>query len=851
METLLARLADDHADRAALIESGHVETTISYASVLSEVEQLRKDLAHQGVSDGSVVALAFPNSLELALTFLALLTLGATVAPLNPKFKADDEISGADGAFATATDGVNCMRLQCERTEGHFRVSAGNSTADTRKDSQARSNYGDVALILHTSGTTGKPKRVPLTLDNLLASTQNVIGAYKLGEADRTQLLMPLFHIHGIVAGFLAPLICGAGVVIPMKGLSDDFWRAFVDHEATWWTATPTHQKMILDLPPPAAGTKLRFIRSCSSALSPQDLNRLEERFQVPVLQAYAMTENAHHIASHVIDRQRTLGSVGYPAPTVDVVIVDENGVALGNGQTGEIAIKGKSTMLGYLGNAEANEKSFTSSGHFRTGDIGSFDEAGCLSLTGRSKEMINKGGESMSPVEIDNVLSTHEDVAEAVSFAIPDEVYGEDIGVALVLVEGKSLTEAELISWLKDKVSETKLPKIVWFVDAIPKTSTGKLQRLSVAKSMLDQDSKERGHVPQGSGGALEDLRQIWSEVLRVHSEDIKDGDSFAALSGDSGLAVRLVGAARSKGYTLNVAQIFTYDDLKNMADQMETLSPDDKSRNEDTLATDSRLRDLCAAALSMPIASIEDAYPITLFQSHMAAENLESGTWVATYIFRCQAALLPPLKDIMALIQHRHAVLRAHTVRIDGRFYQAVARDMAAWEDISCVETYLAQMRGRALSLGNRALRIGHSVEDDEALVILILGHVIMDEWTRSLLFEELETGLRSFEELQEYSTPSPSFGSFARWIDSLGTCSLSANLNDHTHFPYDIESMKTIQTAVELDDDLLSKYPWSVYAHLAWALAVAKALHNRELQSILYTMDGSPQSKALNGC
>ncbi|PPJ50737.1 hypothetical protein CBER1_08105 [Cercospora berteroae] len=841
MQALLSDLGKNHPNRSALIGSGDEDSNISFNLLHQQIEQLREGFVQCGVSRGSVVALALHNSTDLALIFLALLACDATIAPLNPKFKASEYeyyLKDADAQFivapsaawssksplTSATEGLQCVRLECHHEKNSVRIGEVNSANKESRALRSSDITSNTALILHTSGTTGKPKCVPLTLDNLLASTHNVIEAYKLDATDRTVLLMPLFHIHGIVAGLLAPLVAGAGVVIPANGVSDDFWQTFVEHHATWWTATPTHQKLILSLPRPACKTQLRFIRSCSSALSLQDLQRLEEAFGVPVLQAYAMTENAHHIASQVIGRDRKPGSVGYPSPNVDVVVVDDNGKALSSDQTGEIAIKGQSTTLGYLGNPEANAKAFTSSGHFRTGDQGFFDNDGCLFLTGRLKEMINKGGESLSPVEFDNVLVSHEKVAEAVSFAVPDEVYGEDIGAAIVLAKDQNLSESEMIAWLRDRVSDTKLPKTLWFVDAIPKTATGKLQRLTVAKKMLETDPGAAPSSNGDSGSVLEDLRKMWSDVLRISASDIKDCDRFSVLSGDSGLAVRLAGMARTRNYTLSLASIFAHDELAKMATEMRTSKATDVLANGEFAPVDEDARGFCAKALSIEVEDVEDAYPMTPFQSHMAAENLESGTWNYSYGFRCETADLQKVKQVMGLIQHRHGILRAHTVRVDGQFYQAITRGASDCVDVPCVKTYLGKLRGQPIPLGDRACRFISSIEDGTPLFVLTLGHVIMDEWTRSLIFKELETGLKDLGELRNSPLPPP-FGAFARWIDSIKPSGLQTKLTGHSPMPYDKDRLKLLTRTINLDKELPSDRPWFVSAHLAWALATAE--------------------------
>ncbi|EMC91940.1 hypothetical protein BAUCODRAFT_78982, partial [Baudoinia panamericana UAMH 10762] len=496
------------ATRDALIGAGEVETHLTYSTLAQQVKALQQTLQSHGINRGTIVAAVFPNSMVLALVFLALLACDATIAPLDPKLKADEykydledlridfvlapsNVLSSENDLTAVTKSLSCGVLACAFGAEEVKVDVVRAGLPHPNSSSNRDSHEPTALILHTSGTTGKPKIVPLTAQNLLASTHNVIETYNLSKDDRTILLMPLFHIHGIVAGFLAPLLCGAGLVIPERGLAGDFWELYMRHGANWWTATPTHHRTILQLKrPPEA--KVRFIRSCSSALSPIDAEKLEEALQAPVLQAYAMTENAHHISSTKLGEPREPGTVGFPPSDLELSILDEADNTVPPGQVGQVAIKGASSMNGYRNNEEANEKSFTSSGLFKTGDQGKLDEEGCLTLTGRLKEMINKGGETISPTALDSVLLNHSAIKEAVAFAVPDDVFGEDIGVAVVLEEHSSLSRAELVEWMRERVAEAKVPRTIWFVDHIPKTATGKLQRIAVAREMLQSPQEQ-----------------------------------------------------------------------------------------------------------------------------------------------------------------------------------------------------------------------------------------------------------------------------------------------------------------------------------------------------------------------
>ena len=273
---------------------------------------------------------------------------------------------------------------------------------------------------------------------------------------------MPLFHVHGLLAAFLAPLFSGGSVIVPPRFSASEFWDNFITHKANWYTAVPTIHQILLRNPPPSKIPKIRFIRSCSSPLSPKTFRELEKAFNAPVLEAYAMTEGAHQITSNPLPpAKRYPGSVGI-GQGVEVKILDQTGTEVPQGSEAEICIRGENVTKGYLNNPEANKTSFTKDGFFRTGDQGKQDEDGYVIITGRIKELINKGGEKISPVEIDNVVAQNPSVAEAVSFAIADDMYGQDIGLALVLKDGAKATSEDLREWIATKVAKFKVPKQV-----------------------------------------------------------------------------------------------------------------------------------------------------------------------------------------------------------------------------------------------------------------------------------------------------------------------------------------------------------------------------------------------------
>ncbi|KAI9747900.1 MAG: hypothetical protein M1835_001944 [Candelina submexicana] len=307
---------------------------------------------------------------------------------------------------------------------------------------------------------------------------------------------MPLFHVHGLLAGLLASLHAGGSVIVPLRFSASEFWDEYNTHQATWYTAVPTIHQILLRNPPPVSKPNIRFIRSCSSPLSPKVFHELEKTFNAPVLEAYAMTEAAHQMTSNALPPgKRQPGSVGI-GQGVEVKILDQDENEVAQGSEAEICIRGENVTKGYLNNPEANRSSFTSRGFFRTGDQGKMDEDGYIFITGRIKELINKGGEKISPVELDNVLTQHPAVAEAVSFAITDEMYGQDIGVALVLKDGQQLDEKSLRGWVSERVARFKVPKKIYFTQNMPKTATGKVQRRMVAEAMLEHELGSRSKL-------------------------------------------------------------------------------------------------------------------------------------------------------------------------------------------------------------------------------------------------------------------------------------------------------------------------------------------------------------------
>jgi acyl-CoA synthetase (AMP-forming)/AMP-acid ligase II len=469
-------------------------TSLTYGQLRDQVSAAAESLAQLGLGRGDRIALVLPNSPETIVMFLAAATTG-TAAPLNPAYKEDEfrfflQDTQAKALVVPPGQGEAARRALAP---GVSLVEAGLDGAGIVLESsspraRSRSANGpgddDEALVLHTSGTTSRPKLVPLRQRNLFASAENIALTYRLSVDDVAMCVMPLFHIHGLMASTMATFSSGGTVVVPPGFDAMAFWPAIRDQGATWYSAVPTmHQMLLLRNrgERPAGAEKLRFIRSSSSALSPETMRQLESRFGAPVLEAYGMTEASHQMASNPLPPgDRRAGTVGVETG-IRIGVMGEDARLAPAAVRGEVVIMGPTVIDAYANNPEANATSFTD-GWFRTGDQGFIDSDGYLSLVGRLKEMINRGGEKIAPREIDDVLLQHPAVAEAVAFGVPHAAWGEEVAAAVVL-KGPA-TEKELIAFARERLADHKVPKKLYLVEQIPRTATGKIQRRSVAEA-------------------------------------------------------------------------------------------------------------------------------------------------------------------------------------------------------------------------------------------------------------------------------------------------------------------------------------------------------------------------------
>ncbi|TDJ65259.1 MAG: AMP-dependent synthetase [Proteobacteria bacterium] len=503
----LADLVDQgEATRAAI--GAPDRSPMSYAQLRGLRRHLMAGFARHGLGANDRIAIVLANGPEMATSFIIVASL-ATAAPLNPAYTAVEfeyylsdlkpkAIVIAVGEATPARDvatrrGIPIIELDrtVDAPAGTFDLDFGGIA--TRPLAKIPRDE-DIALVLHTSGTTSRPKIVPLSQRNLCASAHNVSHTLALLPDDRCLNIMPLFHIHGLIAAVLSSLYAGACVSCTTGFNAMKFFAWMAAEQPTWFSAVPTMHQAILARAQRnqtiLARSRVRFIRSSSASLPSPVMQQLEETFSCPVIESYGMTEAAHQMTSNRLPPgQRKSGSVGAPAGP-EVRLMDPSGAFTVGAAAGEIVIRGANVTPGYDANRQANADAFAADPDggddwFRTGDQGIFDADGFLTISGRLKEIINRGGEKIAPREVDEVLMDHAAVAQVVTFAMAHPKLGEDVAAAVVLREGTAVTERELRDFAAKSLVAFKVPRKIVFLDEIPTGATGKLQRIGLAAKL------------------------------------------------------------------------------------------------------------------------------------------------------------------------------------------------------------------------------------------------------------------------------------------------------------------------------------------------------------------------------
>jgi acyl-CoA synthetase (AMP-forming)/AMP-acid ligase II len=584
-----------HTPDAPAIVARGLES-LTYAALDDFVRGFVARLNAVGIGRNDRVAIVLPNGPGMALAFLGV-AAGATAAPLNPAYRKGEfesylgdlnarALIAPVGSASPAVGVARALGIPIFEAMPEAGAPAGVFSLSRLASVPARhggyAEPGDVAVVLHTSGSTSRPRVVPLTQENICTSAGNVARVLALAPQDRCMNVMPLFHIHGLVAALLGSLVSGASVACTEGFDAPRFFEAMDELRPSWYTAVPTMHAAVLGRAEAhsdvIARRSLRFIRSSSAALPPRLMADLEMCFGAPVLEAFGMTEAAHQVASNPLPpRERKPGSVGLAAGP-DVAIMDEAGNLLPRGVSGEIVIRGANVTAGYENNPDANASAFTN-GWFRTGDRGRLDADAYVFIEGRIKEVINCAGEKITPREIDEALLAHPAVAQAVAFAVPDPRLGEEVGAAVVLRNGASASERELRLFVASKLADFKVPRRVFFLSEIPSGPTGKLQRIGLADKLRGtgaEFARSKVEYAPPSSAAEVQIATLWSEVLRVESPGVRD-DFFDA-GGDSILAAQLLARVlEATGLEVSLVAFFDAPTIAGIAAAVARAAPFD----------------------------------------------------------------------------------------------------------------------------------------------------------------------------------------------------------------------------------------------------------------------------------
>lgn len=568
---LVAAQAADKPEARALEAPGRLPFT--YAQLWAQLVHLADSLASAGITGADRVAVVAPGGPDLAVALLGV-TAVAVAAPLNPDYTARELGSYFDtlritalvtpaGGSSRALDvarerGLRLIELEPQLEAGCFTLRRQGAAASARAVFRQPE---DVALLLQTSGTTSRPKVVPLTHTNLCAAALSIGSVLRLDNADACLNVMPLFHIHGFSA-LLSTLATGGRVICAPGFVATRFYNWLDAYQPTWYTAAPTIHQSILA----RAGAhedvigrlRLRFIRSASSSMPTAMLDRLESVFGTPVIEAYGMTEAAPQISSNPLPPgERRRGSVGRPEGP-EIAIADEGGAFLPPGTRGEIVIQGANVMACYEEDTAANATAFRN-GWLRTGDEGYIDHDGYLYVTGRIKDLINRGGEKIAPREVEDALLAHPAVAEAVSFAVPHAELEDEVGAAVVLHAAAHVDERDLRAFVAVRLAHFKVPRYLVIVPHLPTGTTAKVARGELARSLNLAASEEISGARSEADGRDERppvgfappansyeraLATLWAEVLNV--DEVGVVDDFFELGGDSILATMIASRIR-----------------------------------------------------------------------------------------------------------------------------------------------------------------------------------------------------------------------------------------------------------------------------------------------------------------
>jgi acyl-CoA synthetase (AMP-forming)/AMP-acid ligase II/acyl carrier protein len=730
---------------------------ITFGELLVRVNNAVRELRCLGIGKSDRVAVVLPNGPEAAVAMIAV-AAGAVCVPLNPDFTSFEcrryfgDLRVA--ALLTHADmdspsrdtvhflGIPIIDLSPQPSEGPgaFRL-----VGAPKQCSGALAASGDDAFILMTSGTTSRPKMVPLTHASVCRSAHNAGATLELGPRDRLLNVLPLFHAHGLISGVLAALAAGSSVICMPGFDADAFFGWLTKFRPTWYTAVPTIHRAVL-----AAANRhqrslhagsLRVIRSASSSLPPEVLGGLETLFDVPVIETYGMTEAASQIAANPLTH-RKLNSVGQ-ATGAAIAIMDSEGRCLTAGQRGEIALRGPTITSGYDNDPAATAEAFRD-GWFRTGDLGYLDQDGYIFILGRIKDVINRGGQKVAPAEVEEALVSHADVVEAVAFSIPHARLGEDVAAAVVLRPDAKVSVRRLKEFTRTHLARFKVPSLICIVPEIPKSRSGKISRSRLAAALsitLPRTHAEGGRRIVLPRSDLErELATTWSDLLEVNKIGIHD--DFFALGADSLTVTQVLSRLRARfGIDFSFKDILDAPTVAKLAARVKAVD-----------------RDPGGATLSLRDTQADYALVRLSFQQqriHVLSRLDPIGhIYHVVEVARLSGPLdSNALEESIAAICQRHEILRSTFADCAGEPKQTVA---AAHPRLERLDLSPCAKRRRAAVIqwhAQEALRRPFDIEkqpplqaqllrlneNDYALVIR-LHHIITDGWSQRLFWEEI---------------------------------------------------------------------------------------------------------------
>ncbi len=730
---------------------------ITYHHLLQQLDHLAARLVNLGIGHNDPVAIVLPNGPEMVVTFLAITSL-ATAAPLNPAHRAAEFAyylndlqakalllpAGIDSPARQAAADHRIPIIELTATGGDTFTLTGDPLPPPASGAAVAD---DIAVLLHTSGATARPKLVPITHRNLYHSALSTVRALQLTPADRCLNIMPQFHIHGLLAGTIASLVAGGSVVCPPAFSAPQFFQWLADFQPTWYTAVPSMHQTILaraayesDVP-----ARLRFIRSSSSPLPSAVMTGLELLFHAPVIEVYGMTEACSQVAANPLSPgRRKPGSVGPAAGPEIAIMAPHSPTRLPPGQTGEIVLRGPNITAGYLRNPAANEKGFTD-GWFRTGDLGHLDEDNYLFISGRIKELIDRSGEKISPFEIDQALLRHPAVTQAVAFGVPHPILGEEVAAAVVLHAPTG--EAELRRFVSTQLADFKTPRRILILDALPLSSTGKVPRVDLAaqlgltaESFTDQQS---GELLPPSKETEQTVARLWQQALNV--PEVSANQHFQDLGGDSIPAAQIVAGIQDLFQVeLSLMDFFDAPTVSAQAALLESRQLE--SGPADDLLQFAAGQERFAAA------------PASFSQEHLwFLQQLDPGSpaYNIARAYRFTGLLnLPAFEDSLAALRLRHDSLCTTFRPQDGSLVQVITPPTGSQLVVTDLRRLPPSGRGAAVSRlaaedAAAPFDLAHGplfrasllrLADEEHMLLLNMHHSISDEWSLSILRRDL---------------------------------------------------------------------------------------------------------------